>query len=147
MADRLDNWYPCQIRMGQFTFPTAENAFQATRFTDPDMQYKFQYMPASEAAYRGPRFRTTRRNWQADRYDIMYGILKLKFSDPELASTLVSTDGDILIGNTRHENDWGSCQCARCAGRGSNNLGKLLMQLRKELRARNYHTEENAAGT
>lgn len=135
MTRELDNWYPCEIRMDGFAYPSAENAFQATRFADPDMKYRFQFMPVPRAYYNGSRFRTTVKGWESSRYDAMYAVLRIKFSDPGLRRALLDTEGEIVVTNTRHDNEWGRCLCARCAGKkGRNGLGKLLMQLRGELR-------------
>ena len=47
---------------------------------------------------------------------------------------LLST-GDVAIieGNYWHDNFYGQCTCEKCAGKGKNKLGKLLMDIRSEL--------------
>lgn len=61
---------------------------------------------------------------------VMKEILKAKFQDKFLALLLLSTDGiDLVEVNTWNDRFWGICH-----GRGENQLGKLLMELREELK-------------
>lgn len=146
MPDFMDNWYPCTISFDGMSFPSLENAFQATRFAERDMRAKFMYMPASEAAYRGPLFRTTVPGWRDMRYEILYGLLCLKFSDPVLQKKLIGTGNqEIKLSNLRHENDIGTCVCSRCRGRGNNAAGLLLEKIRSDLQrqAMNRKKENN----
>ena len=60
----------------------------------------------------------------------MYEILKSKFSTPRLATMLLNT-GDAYLeeGNNHGDRIWGTVK-----GVGNNSLGKLLMEIRKELK-------------
>lgn len=50
-------------------------------------------------------------------------------------SKLLATGGQELIeGNRWHDTFWGRCVCERCKGTGQNWLGRLIMQVREELR-------------
>lgn len=136
MLSFTDNWYPCTVEFDGMSFPSAENAFQATRFVDKDMRRKFTRIPASKASYDGQMFKTTVPDWNAARYGILYEILKIKFSDPELKRKLIGTgDRKIISANMRHENDTGVCMCSRCRGQGLNATGLLLEKIRAELQA------------
>lgn len=122
------------ITVDNITYPSIENAFQATRFVDLATKRKFMYFTPNEAAYKGSHFRTTVKDWSYHKYDFMYKILKTKLEDSRFRNALLDTDSEeIIITNTQHENDWGVCTCPSCRNRGQNNLGKLLMQLRNEL--------------
>jgi len=60
----------------------------------------------------------------------MKSCLQEKFSDPLLRKKLLATGNATLIeGNTWGDTYWGVCK-----GKGQNKLGKLLMELRSELR-------------
>ena len=67
----------------------------------------------------------------------MLKIIRNKFSQtPILGSWLKETYPKLLIeGNYWHDNYWGQCKCNRCTRyKGRNTLGKILMQVREELR-------------
>lgn len=115
-------------------FPSAENAYQSTRFSSDDTAEKFRYMPPDTAAYKGASFRTTVTGWKQDRDKYLYEVLHAKFSDPAMAKLLADTgDVPICLSNRRHENDLGSCSCPRCRNRGKNIAGPVLERIREEL--------------
>ena len=74
--------------------------------------------------------------WNAKAYDVMLGIVRAKFSNPELAKLLLATgDRHIEEGNKWHDNVWGHCTCEKCRQKpGRNQLGRILMLVRSELR-------------
>lgn len=133
--DFLSNYYNKALKFEGQTYPTAENAFQASRFVSRDMRYKFAYMPCYHARYCGSAYRTTVPGWWDKRYEILYEVLRIKFSDPELAKQLKATgDAEIVITNNWHDNDYGDCTCRKCRNRvGNNAMGKMLMKLRDEI--------------
>jgi predicted NAD-dependent protein-ADP-ribosyltransferase YbiA (DUF1768 family) len=56
-----------------------------------------------------------------------------KFKNEELAQLLIDTDDHELIeGNWWHDYFWGVCN-----GKGENHLGKILMDVREELKLAN----------
>ena len=64
----------------------------------------------------------------------MRDCLRLKFEIPELREALLNTDNAKLIeGNWWGDKFWGICN-----GVGENNLGKLLMEVRDEIRRNKY---------
>ena len=72
-----------------------------------------------------------RPDWNEVKLSVMLEVLRHKFNqNPDLADKLLAT-GDTLLqeGNTWHDYYWGVCN-----GKGENNLGKLLMLVRQELR-------------
>lgn len=66
---------------------------------------------------------------------MMEYLLRQKFHDPELQQRLLDTGSEELVeGNT-----WGDVYWGVCDGKGQNNLGKILMDLRREYRlAKDY---------
>ena len=61
----------------------------------------------------------------------MERILRVKFSSPDLKEKLLSTGDRYLV----EGNSWGDVYWGVCGGKGINMLGKLLMQIREELRS------------
>jgi len=60
----------------------------------------------------------------------MTDLVRQKFSNPQLAKQLLDTkDFELIEGNTWGDTFWGVC-----SGKGQNNLGKILMQIRNELK-------------
>ena len=65
----------------------------------------------------------------------MEGGLRQKYAKDPLRQMLLDTGDAILIeGNFWHDNFFGSCTCPKCGNKGQNNLGKLLMQIRDEMK-------------
>lgn len=71
-----------------------------------------------------------RPRWDANKIEIMYGLVKSKFQDPHLRSLLLDTgDAELIEGNSWGDKFWGTCE-----GIGRNELGKILMRVRNELK-------------
>lgn len=79
-----------------------------------------------------------RPDWDNIRYQVMEQVLWAKFTcHPGRIEALLSTEDALLVeGNHWHDQHWGCCMCGRekCAEPGQNHLGRLLMELRDELR-------------
>jgi predicted NAD-dependent protein-ADP-ribosyltransferase YbiA (DUF1768 family) len=73
-----------------------------------------------------------RSDWEQYKPVIMENLLKQKFSQEPLRSKLIATGNCQLVeGNYWHDTYWGICD-----GKGTNMLGKLLMEIRTELISR-----------
>ncbi len=73
---------------------------------------------------------TKRPNWDTIKLDVMLYLLRQKFSIPKLKAKLLATgDQELVEGNKWHDTFWGVCN-----GVGSNHLGRLLMQVRQEVK-------------
>lgn len=76
-----------------------------------------------------------RADWEQIKLDVMLRMLRMKFRrGSELAARLLATgDAELIEGNYWNDTYWGySLQ----KGVGENHLGRLLMQVRSELRVR-----------
>jgi ribA/ribD-fused uncharacterized protein len=86
-----------------------------------------------------PMSKREQKIWQSKSRDVMKKLVRRKFFDHDnLADWLLST-GDAIIteGNWWHDQIWGSCTCKEhFYRRGKNWLGKILMEVRDELRHR-----------
>lgn len=133
----LSNFYPVTIVYEDIKYPSVENAYQAAKTFDMDLRMEMSEMTASEAKKEGNRLKKEgliRPDWEEINIDLMYELLKLKFSSAALQWKLLQTVGNILVeGNTWHDNFWGSCICDNCGDKGLNYLGKLLMKVRNEI--------------
>lgn len=72
-----------------------------------------------------------RPDWEDIKIDIMYNICKAKFTQNETLKTNLLKTGDatLIEGNTWGDKIWGQVN-----GVGENNLGKILMRIREELK-------------
>ena len=75
-----------------------------------------------------------RKDWESVKDDIMYRIVKCKFTQHEdLKRRLIDTgDEELLEGNTWNDTYWGIDINTR---QGYNKLGKILMRVRDEIRS------------
>jgi ribA/ribD-fused uncharacterized protein len=130
----LSNFEPCEVVFEGETYPSTEHAYQAAKTLDTRVRKLFLLVDAGKAKQAGKKLKV-REDWAEVRVSIMEGLMRQKFAPgTPLASKLVALkDYDICEGNYWHDNFWGSCTCAKCADKGENVLGKLLMRLRDEL--------------
>jgi ribA/ribD-fused uncharacterized protein len=96
---------------------------------------EYRSMSPGQAKRLGRRIKL-RQDWDEVKVDVMLGLLRQKFGGPILAAELLATGERTLIeGNHWHDNFWGKCYCRKCCQKEhKNTLGKLLMQIRDELR-------------
>jgi ribA/ribD-fused uncharacterized protein len=137
----LSNFHPAVLEYDGFICPTAEHAFNMGKTQDIEQRmWVLQADTPGEAKRRGQRvtLRTSREDWDARlRFQVMAEVLRAKFTcRVERERALRSTgDMELVEGNTWHDLVWGRCICAQHRGAGANHLGRLLMELRAELRA------------
>lgn len=125
----LSNMYSCRVVINDEVYPSAEHAFQAMKSLDRDVRITMSVCPTAKDAKRYGRKINLRSDWEDVKVDIMYDILKAKFSNPILAQKLLDTrDEELIEGNTWGDTFWGVCK-----GEGKNNLGRLLMKVRSEI--------------
>jgi ribA/ribD-fused uncharacterized protein len=127
----LSNFYYAAITYGGISFDTIEHAFQAQKSKDPAEQREIAAAGSPMAAKRMGRKVKLRRDWESVKVGIMRDLVRLKFtSHPELAKQLLATGNSPLIeGNSWNDNFWGVCSEG-----GKNWLGRILMEVRDELR-------------
>lgn len=110
-------------------YPTVEHAYQASKTTNPDDRRFFRFGTARDAKRMG-RSVILRSDWEEVKLNIMLNLLRQKFTDTDLTKRLLDTkDAELVEGNYWNDTYWGVCN-----GVGDNHLGKLLMQVRDELR-------------
>lgn len=116
------------------TWPTVEHYFQAQKFADPDKQAEIREAPtpgvAKEIAWKPDA--SIRADWDVARDDIMLAAIRAKFAQhADLCAQLLATCDARLVEHTTHDRYWGDGG----DGSGQNQLGRLLMQVRSELKA------------
>jgi ribA/ribD-fused uncharacterized protein len=126
----LSNFFPSEVILHGMRFRTVEHAYQAAKTADRIQRRKIQRAVTPGHAKKLGRTLTLRSDWEQVKVGIMKGLLKQKFSDPTLRANLLRTEHAELV----EGNYWGDTYWGVCKGEGQNMLGKLLMQIRLELR-------------
>lgn len=135
----LSNFYNAKVEWEGITYLNNESAFQSAKVLDKEVRLKFANLDPSSGKRKG-RHVQLRYDWEKVKFNIMYEIVKAKFSqNQDLKEKLLLTgDEHLEEGNTWHDNLYGNCSCKRCENiKGQNKLGKILEKVREELRAKN----------
>lgn len=125
----LSNFYECSVTYNGLTYKNNEAAFQAQKCINLKDCEKFCDLRASESKKLGRRV-VLRKDWEDIKIKVMTDIVKAKFEQNEdLQKKLLATEDAYLEeGNTWGDRIWGTVN-----GVGANNLGEILMNVRKEL--------------
>lgn len=141
----LSNFYMEPVYYEGIWFPSSEHAYQAAKtIILAERLMILQCKTAGQAKRMGSKKKkkiTLRPDWDSMRYDVMFEIVKSKFSNPHLMDKLIKTFPELLTeGNTWHDNFWGNCSCEDCKNIfGINNLGLILMTVRSYYKGKSIH--------
>lgn len=147
----LSNFFPCQIEIQGLTFKSAEQAFQYTRaihLKDTHLaNLILRSRNAKEAKLLSHGNNKTTPEWDNDRFDVMRHVVTQKFTQNyELGGRLVSTGQHNLIEATI-DGFWGAKASITSKSirdgtwMGANFLGKILVEVRNELRRDENYSE------
>jgi len=125
----LSNFYPYELDFEGRHYLNSEAAYQASKSSCDNIKNGFTTIDA-RAARRVGRQITIRSDWEQDKLNVMYRILRAKFAQEPMRGRLLSTD-DAYLEETNYWKDtfWGVYM-----GVGENHLGKLLMLVRDEIK-------------
>ena len=128
----LSNFWPATVEFEGITYPDVEHAYQSAKTLDMSERRRIAALPTPAEAKHAGEALPLRSDWLSIKYNVMLQCVRYKFTHhPELAKLLLATGNAYLEeGNTWHDEIWGVYQ-----GQGTNWLGKILMQVRSELRA------------
>lgn len=129
----LSNMYPCDID----GYKCVESFYQAMKSKDPAVRASIKQMDGRNAKSAGKNHVIVREDWESIKLKVMRYALEKKFAaGTELAAKLVATGHTVLVeSNWWHDNFWGDCYCQKCESiKGENHLGKMLMEIRDNLR-------------
>lgn len=124
------NFYMVSVELDGVFYPSVEHAFQAAKTTDFFEREKIRAAITPGQAKILGRKVALRTGWEEMKLDVMLDLLRQKFKVASLRIRLSrSDDHEIIERNTWNDTFWGVCR-----GKGENHLGKLLMQVREEIR-------------
>lgn len=132
----LSNFCETPVTIDGVEYQSAEAAYQAGRCADKVDKLEFAHLDAAAAKKRAHHDIDTRPDWLNFRIGHMKRVVSEKFhQNRELAWALFHLDGELEETNDWHDNFWGNCTCPNCRSiPGENMLGKILMEVRDEIR-------------
>lgn len=128
------NMFPAKV----FGFSTLEHAYVACKTQDPHLRERIRAAPTPEIAkcMGNPKHRLcvipeVRPGWDQMKLVVMRTLVREKFfRHAALAALLLATEEIPLVERNRwHDTFWGVCD-----GRGKNHLGRILIEVRGELK-------------
>lgn len=130
----MSNFYHApMIDANGHEWATVEHAFQAMKTLDMDERETIRKTAKPGEAKGLGRHVDLRPGWDDMRIDVMHRLVLAKFQqNPQLADKLLATGDAVLVENAPRDYFWG---CG-ADGSGRNELGKALMSVREQLRAR-----------
>ncbi len=129
----FSNFSRHHIYLKDKVWQTSEHYFQAQKFEGTNFEEKVRLAPTPKEAANLGRNRKfpLRKDWEEKKDDIMREALRAKFTqNKDLKKILLETGDAELVEHTANDNYWGDGG----DGSGKNMLGKLLMEVREELR-------------
>lgn len=133
----FSNFSPHGVLIDLKWWPTTEHYFQAQKFagTPREEEVRLAKSPRIAADMGRDRAFPLRSDWEQVKNDVMLAALREKFGPcSHLAAILLETGNATLVEHTKNDSYWGDGG----DGSGKNMLGKLLMQVRDELRKNGY---------
>src|SRR3954462_5708472 len=129
----FSNFSPHPVQLKGKVWPTSEHYFQAQKFAvHPDEEEVRQAGSPMIAARMGrSRKRPFRKDWELVKLNVMREVVRAKFTQhPELMAVLLGTEDALLVEHTANDVYWADGG----DGSGQNWLGRILMEVREELR-------------
>lgn len=130
----MSNFHYCNITIDGEVWKTVEHYYQAMKvYTwDPRLWDKIKNCSSPvEAKKLGRTMGPDMTSWNSTRVEVMRNALREKFTQrPELRAKLLATGDSLIEEDAPWDSFWGTGK----DGKGKNMMGKLLMQLREQLR-------------
>lgn len=131
----FDNFAPFQVEWRGKLYPTSEHAYQAAHFIDnnPDLAEEIRHCRSPKQAqdYANENTDKDDPDWKDKKLSIMEEIVRCKLNQHQYIRELLLSTGDKTIVEMNDKDEfwgWGKSHNAQ------NNLGKIWMKLRDELR-------------
>lgn len=127
----LSNFYVAEVEYEGLMYKSTEHSYQAAKSTNKE---DLEFIRSTETPGQSKRMARKieiRKDWDSHKLVAMRHSLRDKFTrHKDLKQKLLNTGEAYLIeGNTWGDKFWGVCD-----GEGCNYLGRMLMNLRKDLR-------------
>jgi N-glycosidase YbiA len=129
----FSNFAPYPIKLKGKVWPTSEHYFQAQKFAGTEHEEAIRREPSPMIAARmgRSRQRPLRHDWESVKDNVMREAVLAKFTQhPDLQEILLGTGDALLVEHTEKDRYWADGG----DGSGKNRLGKILMEIRRQLR-------------
>lgn len=129
----LSNFWFCPVKFDGIEYPTVEHAYQASKCLNSTDRQRISELESPGQVKRFGKNVKLRNDWEQVKVSIMKDLLREKFKNSYLRQKLIATrDSVIEEGNYWHDKFWGICPPG--SGDGQNILGKLIMEVREEIK-------------
>jgi ribA/ribD-fused uncharacterized protein len=123
--------YPIELKAK--AWPTSEHYFQAQKFAGSEQEeaIRQEKSPMIAARMGRDREKSIRPDWERVKDDVMREAVRAKFSQhPQLRDILLATENAEIVEHSANDSYWADGG----DGSGKNMLGRILMEVREELR-------------
>jgi len=129
----LSNFHLVPVEFDGHVYPSTEHAYQAAKTNDQAIREAFALAGLTPAEVkRFSKELPTDEVWHtARKFEVMLELTRKKYAKDPLKQMLLDT-GDLYLEETNH---WGDTCWGVCGGVGDNHLGRIIMQVRDELRS------------
>lgn len=128
----LSNFAPCKIILDDKEYPSVEHAYMSAKSNDE--AWKKMCQDKNNIAGTIKKLSKTIKlieNWDTIKFDVMRKCLEQKYNQEPYKSKLKYTKNEFIQeGNMWGDKVWGICLKT---GKGENNLGKIIMEIRNSL--------------
>ena len=127
----LSNFWSVSISFDGEIYPTVEHAYQAAKTLDQQWRMRIRQAGKPGDAKKIGGKVPIRSDWEEIKLKVMRNLVWQKFNEnvPLKEALLATGDAKLIEGNQWGDTFWGIYR-----GRGLNHLGRILMNVRKELR-------------
>jgi ribA/ribD-fused uncharacterized protein len=131
----LSNFTLVKINYKGVEYASTEHAFMSAKSKDPKWKEFCRIEPKPEIVKTESRKIKLISDWETKKVEVMKEVLELKFNQSPFKEQLIATGNEeIQEGNNWKDLFWG---VDLITGQGKNILGKLIMEIRKELLTKN----------
>jgi hypothetical protein len=138
----FSNFSPHPIQVEGLYWQTVEHYYQAQKFVGSENEGLIQVIrdvqtPMEAAQIGRDRTRKLRSDWELVKRQVMWqGVLTKFLTHPDIQEILLDTGEELLVEDSPTDYYWGCGQDKT----GQNQLGKILMNVRHEIRHRRART-------
>lgn len=126
----LSNFHEAPVYYNGKRYASVEHAYQAHKSLDEGTHELIRKALRPGEAKKLGKAVQLRDDWETFKFKLMEDLVREKFRNPMLRLALIETgDAELIEGNTWNDTTWGVCR-----GVGRNELGKILMKVREEVK-------------
>ncbi|MBE1489504.1 NADAR family protein [Plantactinospora soyae] len=128
----LDIFHPAPVVFEGEVYPSVGHAYYAARIIEQALRVRIRAAPTAFHVRSLSGIGSHRENWADVKLPLMRRLHREKFRDPQLRAELIDTGDRVIVnGSPGGGGFWGASE-----GDGENQVGRLLMALRRTLRTR-----------